>query len=101
MVASQYSAAGRASIDPEVVVRMLVLQYLYDFSVRQVCDEVRMHAGFRWFCGLSFNDTVRDQSTPVKLRGRKWAGAAVWERVLDATPRAGEAQGSPTVAGWP
>ncbi len=63
MVASQYSAVGRASIAPEVVVGMLVLQYLYRFSERQVCDEVRMHAGFLWFSGLSFGDTVPHQST--------------------------------------
>ena len=76
MVASQYSAVGRAPIDPDAEVRMLVLQCLYDFSMRWVCDEVWMHTGFRWFCGLSFNDTVPDQSTLVKLRGHKWAGAA-------------------------
>lgn len=93
MVASQYSAIGRASVDPDVVVRMLVLQYLYDFSERQVCDEVTMHAGFRWFCGLSFNDKVPDQSTLVKLRNHKWVGTDVWERVLDATVRACEAAG--------
>lgn len=93
MVASQYSSIGRASVDPDVVVRMLVLQYLYDFSERQVCDEVRMHAGFRWFCGLSFNDKVPDQSTLVKLRNHKWVGTGLWERVLDATVRACEAAG--------
>ncbi len=93
MVASQYSSIGRASVDPDVVVRMLVLQYLYDFSERQVCDEVTMHAGFRWFCGLSFNDKVPDQSTLVKLRNHKWVGTGLWERVLDATVRACEAAG--------
>ncbi len=61
-VAPLYSFVGRASADPEVVVRMWILQHLHGFSEREVCDEVQMHAGFRWFCGLSFNDPVPDQS---------------------------------------
>ena len=35
---------------------MWVLQYLHGYSERELCDEMLMHAGFRWFCGLSFND---------------------------------------------
>ena len=84
-VAHLYSAVGRNSADPEVVVRMWILQHLYDFSERQVCEEVTMHAGFRWFCGLSFNDTVPDQSTLVKLRNAKWAGTGLWEELLCKT----------------
>jgi transposase len=93
MVAARYSGIGRPSIDPEVVVRMLVLQYLFDFSERQICDEVRMHGGYRWFCGLSFNDRVPDQSTLVKLRVHKWAGTDIWAHVLQATVCACEAAG--------
>ena len=84
-VAHLYSAVGRNSADPEVVVRMWILQHLYDFSERQICDEVTMHAGFRWFCGLSFNDAVPDQSTLVKLRNLKWADTGLWDKVLAAT----------------
>ena len=92
-VAALYSSVGRTSADPEVVVRMWILQHLHGFSEREVCDEMQMHAGFRWFCGLSFNDTVPDQSTLVKLRTQKWAGSGIWEDLLDETIRACEVAG--------
>jgi IS5 family transposase len=92
-VAPFYSEIGRHSIDPEVVARMWILQHYYGFSEREVCDEVTMHAGFRWFCGLSFADPVPDQSTLVKLRTVKWATSGLWEALLDETVRACEAAG--------
>ena len=92
-VATLYSPLGRQSFDPEVVVRMWVLQHFYGYSEREICDEVTMHAGFRWFCGLSFNDPVPDQSTLVKLRKDKWAKSDLWQTLLDETVRACEAAG--------
>jgi IS5 family transposase len=93
LVAPCYSEIGRLSIDPEVVARMWILQHYYGFSEREVCDEVTMHAGFRWFCGLSFADPVPKQSTLVKLRTVKWAASGLWEALLDETVRACEAAG--------
>lgn len=92
-VAHLYSRLGRRSVDPEVVVRMWLLQHFYGYSERQICDEVTMHAGFRWFCGLSFNDAVPDQSTLVKLRQTKWAETGLWRELLEETVRACEAAG--------
>ena len=92
IVAKTYSHLGRPSYDPEVVVRIWMLQQFYGFSERQICDEMRMHAGYRWFCGLCFNDPVPDQSTLVKLRQR-FAPTGLWERVLSETVRACEAAG--------
>ena len=92
-VVGTYSNVGRPSFDPEVVVRIWVLQYMYGLSERQVCDEIRMHAGFRWFCGMSFNDPVPDQSTLVKLRNVKWADTDIHEELLRETVHACEAAG--------
>jgi IS5 family transposase len=92
-VASLYSSIGRASVDPEVVVRMWILQRLHGYSERELCDEMQMHAGFRWFCGLSFNDRIPDQSTLVKLRTDKWSESKIWEALLRETVRACEAAG--------
>jgi IS5 family transposase len=92
-VASVYSQFGRPSVDPELVVRMWILQHFYGFSERQLCDELTMHAGFRWFCGLSFADPVPDQSTLVKLRNEKWAKSNLWQEVLTETVRLCEAAG--------
>jgi transposase len=52
VVAECYSAnRGRPSIDPELALRMMLLGVLYDLSDRELCDEIQMHAGMRWFCG--------------------------------------------------
>ena len=92
-VESLYSRIGRRSVDPEVVVRMWILMTLHGCSERELCDEMQMHAGFRWFCGLSFNDKVPDQSTLVKLRTEKWVDSGIWKALLNETVRACEAVG--------
>lgn len=78
---------GRPSVDPEVVLRMMLLGYLFNLSERQLCFEVRMHAGYRWFCGLDFNDPVPDRTTLVKLRRERWAQAGVFEALMDEVVR--------------
>lgn len=92
-VASLYSEIGRPSVDPDVVVRLWILQHFYGYSERQVCEETTMHAGMRWFCGLSFNDAVPEHSTLVKLRTTKWAGTGLWQALLTETVRACESVG--------
>ena len=86
-VASCYSAGrGRPSIDPELVIRMLVLGTLYNFSDRELCEEIGMHVGMRWFCRLNLHDPVPDHSTLSKLKER-WAEAGVFEKVFDQVVR--------------
>ena len=74
---------GRPSVDPELVLRMMILGVLYDLSDRKLCDEVGMHAGFRWFCRLDFHDSVPDHSTLSRLRNERWAPGDVFTRVFD------------------
>lgn len=78
---------GRPSIDPELAVRMLLLAELYDLSDRELCDELAMHAGMRWFCRLDFHDPVPDHSTLSRLRGERWAESGLWERIHDEVIR--------------
>lgn len=86
-VASCYSAGrGRPSIDPELVIRMLLLGTLYNLSDRELCEEIGMHVGMRWFCRLNLHDPVPDHSTLSKLKER-WAEAGVFERVFDQVVR--------------
>lgn len=83
-VAECYSSSrGRPSIDPELAVRMMILGVLYDLSDRQLCDEIRMHAGFRWFCRLNFHDAVPDHSTLSRLRNERWAASAFFKRLFE------------------
>lgn len=86
-VASCYSSErGRPSIDPELFLRMLLLGRLYDLSDRELCTEIQMHAGMRWFCRLNLHDEVPDHSTLSKLRD-KWAAAGVFQEVFDRVVR--------------
>ena len=74
---------GRPSVDPELVLRMMILGVLYDLSDRQLCDEIGMHAGYRWFCRLNFHDPVPDHSTLSRLRNERWAGSDVFTRLFE------------------
>jgi transposase len=88
VVAECYSAnRGRPSIDPELAVRMMLLGVLYDLSDRELCDEVQMHAGMRWFLGLNFHDPVPDHSTLSRLRNERWSESGLFERLMDEVIR--------------
>jgi transposase len=87
-VAECYSAnRGRPSIDPELAVRMMLLGVLYNLSDRELCDEIQMHAGMRWFCRLNFHDPVPDHSTLSRLRGERWAESGLFDRLMDEVVR--------------
>lgn len=73
---------GRPSIDPELALRMFVLSYLYDISENRLCEEIQMHAGYRWFCRLDFHDEVPDRTTLVKLRRERWGPDGVFKDVM-------------------
>ena len=67
-----YSDIGRPSIDPELMIRMLIVGYCYGIrSERRLCEEVEMHLAYRWFCRLDLDDRVPDHSTfSVNRHGR-------------------------------
>lgn len=77
-----YSAnRGRPSVDPTVAFRMMLLGYLFNLPERRLCEDMQMHAGYRWFCGLDFNQKVPDRTTLVKLRRHQW-GEVVFREVM-------------------
>ena len=83
-----YSEKGRPSVDPEVMVRMLLVGYLFGISSeRRLCEEVAMHVGYRWFCGLNMSSRVPDHSTFSKNRHGRFAGSGIWEEIFDETVR--------------
>lgn len=69
---SFYSAAfGRPSIAPEIFVRMVLLQAIYNIdSDRQLCEEIGYNLAYRWFCKLSLTDKIPDHSSMTKIRDR-------------------------------
>ena len=63
-LASFYSHTGRPSIDPELMVRMLIVGYCFGIrSERRLCEEVHLNLAYRWFCRLGLEDQVPDHST--------------------------------------
>ena len=59
---------GRKGIVPALAMRMILVGYLYDLSEVRLCQEVGLHAGYRWFCRLDFHDPV-----PA---ARRWSSSA-------------------------
>jgi transposase len=80
-----YSSTGRPSIDPELMIRMLLVGYCYGVrSERRLCDEVHLNLGFRWFCRLGLDGAVPDHSTFSKARHGRFREAEVFRRVFEA-----------------
>src|SRR6185437_4354997 len=64
-----YSSIGRPSIDPELMIRMLLIGYCFGIrSERRLCDEVHLNLAYRWFCRLGLDGAVPDHSTFSKNR---------------------------------
>src|SRR6266481_3129144 len=64
-----YSEMGRPSIDPELLIRMLIVGYCFGIrSERRLCEEVHLNLAYRWFCRLGLDDEVPDHSTFSKNR---------------------------------
>ena len=73
---------GRPATDPELMVRILMLGYLYNLSERTLFEEVQMHAAFRWFCNLGFHEKTPDRSTLNRLRNHRWAQDGIFEKIM-------------------
>lgn len=68
-LAGSYSAMGRPSVDPELMMRMLVVGYLFGIrSERRLCEEVHLNLAYRWYCRLDLDGRVPDHSTFSKNR---------------------------------
>jgi transposase len=64
-----YSAIGRPSVDPELMIRMLIVGYCFGIrSERRLCEEVHLNLAYRWFCRLGLDGAVPDHSTFSKNR---------------------------------
>jgi transposase len=97
-LASFYSDIGRPSVDPELMLRMLMVGYCYGIrSERRLCEEVKLHLAYRWFCKLDLDDTVPHHSTfSVNRLGRFRESDIlrhVFERVVAACMAAGLVRG--------
>jgi transposase len=83
-----YSPMGRPSIDPEVLIRLLLVGYLYGItSERRLLEEVRMHLAYRWFTRLGFEEEIPDHSTFSKNRHGRFRQCGVFRKVFEEIVR--------------
>jgi transposase len=81
-----YSHTGRPSIDPELMIRMLLIGYCYGIrSERRLCEEVRLNLAYRWFCRLSLEQTIPDHSAFSRARHGRFRDADILRRVFETT----------------
>ena len=79
-----YAAGGRPSIDPELMIRMLIAGYCYGIrSERRLCEEVNLNLAYRWFCKLSLTDPVPDHSTFSKNRHGRFRDSDLFRKVFE------------------
>jgi transposase len=83
-LAPHYSHTGRPSIDPELMIRMLIVGYCFGIrSERRLCEEVSLNLAYRWFCRLSIEDPVPDHSTFSKNRHGRFRDAEAFRHVFE------------------
>src|ERR1043165_1155961 len=79
-----YSSTGRPSIDPELLVRMLLVGYCYGIrSERRLCEEVHLNLAYRWFCRLGLDGEVPDHSTFSKNRHGRFRESDLLRRLFE------------------
>lgn len=80
-----YSAIGRPSIDPELMIRMLIVGYCFGIrSERRLCQEVHLNLAYRWFCRLDLTDAVPDHSTFSKNRHGRFRDSDLFRRLFES-----------------
>jgi transposase len=79
-----YSPIGRPSIDPELMIRMLVVGYCFGIrSERRLCEEVDLNLAYRWFCRLGLEGRVPDHSTFSKTRHGRFRDSDVFRQLFE------------------
>jgi transposase len=83
-LAAHYSSMGRPSIDPELMIRMLVVGYVFAIrSERLICREVQVNLAYRWFCKLGIEDAIPDHSAFSRARNERFRDGDVFRRVFE------------------
>lgn len=89
-----YRAIGRPSIDPELMIRMLIVGYCFAIrSERRLCEEVHLNLAYRWFCRLGLDAKVPDHSTFSVNRNGRFRDSNILRHVFEATVRRCMAEG--------
>jgi len=79
-----YSHTGRPSIDPELMIRMLIVGYVFAIrSEREICAQVQVNLAYRWFCGLSIEEPIPNHSCFSRARHERFRASDVLRRVFE------------------
>ena len=83
-LAPYYSHTGRPSIDPVLMIRMLIVGYVFAIrSERRICAEVQVNLAYRWFCKLSVEDKIPDHSVFSRARHERFRASDALRRVFE------------------
>ena len=83
-LAPYYSHTGRPSIDPVLMIRMLIVGYVFAIrSERRICAEVQVNLAYRWFCKLGIEDKVPDHSVFCRARNERFRESDALRRVFE------------------
>jgi transposase len=83
-LAPYYSRTGRPSIDPVLMIRMLLVGYVFAIrSERQLCSEVQVNLAYRWFCKLGIEDDIPDHSVFSRARHERFRESDALRRVFE------------------
>ena len=79
-----YSHTGRPSIDPVLMIRMLIVGYVFALrSERRLCAEVQVNLAYRWFCKLGIEDKIPDHSVFCRARRERFRESDALRRVFE------------------
>lgn len=93
-LAAFYSPIGRPSIDPELLIRMLLVGYCFGIrSERRLCEEVHLNLAYRWFCRLGLDGDVPDHSTFSKNRHGRFRESDLLRQLFETVVRRCLAEG--------
>jgi transposase len=83
-LAPYYSEIGRPSIDPVLMIRMLIVGYVFAIrSERQICREVQVNLAYRWFCNLGLEDAIPDHSAFSRARNERFRESDIFRLVFE------------------
>jgi len=83
-LAPYYSHTGRPSIDPVLMIRMLMVGYVFAIrSERRLCSEVQVNLAYRWFCKLGIEDRIPDHSVFCRARHARFRESDALRRVFE------------------
>lgn len=79
-----YSHTGRPSVDPELLIRMLIVGYVFAIrSERGLCAEVQVNLAYRWFCQLGIEDRIPNHSVFSRVRHKRFRESVALRRVFE------------------